>query len=90
MKADEILFPVPFVSCNTTFGSHDRPMLLLSGGSRRVTGSAIIQYPDKAKPVERLTAWGPGVRLRAPMGSRGKAPDGSPEGSAAPPEALGL
>ena len=29
-----------------------------------------------------LAAWGPGARLRAPVGSRGKAPGGSPGGEA--------
>lgn len=32
--------------------------------------------------AERITAWGPGARLRAPVGSRGKAPGGGPWGSA--------
>ena len=38
----------------------------------------------KSKRATRasLTAWGPGVRLRAPVGSRGKAPGGGPEGEA--------
>ena len=32
-------------------------------------GSGILQYPDKAKRAERLTAWGPVARLRAHVGS---------------------
>ena len=38
----------------------------------------ILQYPDKAKWAERLRAWSPGACLRAPVGSRGKAPGGGP------------
>ena len=38
------------------------------------TVGQILQYPDKVKWAERLMAWGPGAHLRAPVGSRGKAP----------------
>ena len=43
---------------------------------------------ERAKRAERLTAWGPGARLRAPGGVQGQS-HGGVQG-AAPPEALGF
>ena len=52
------------------------------------TGGWKIPLSLRAKRAERLAAWGPGARLRAPVGSRGKAPGGGSGGSA--PEAPGF
>ena len=47
-----------------------------------------IIIPAKLPKLEigTLTAWGPGARLRTPVGSRGNAPGGCPGGNAPPPE----
>ena len=43
-------------------------------------GAAVLSM--KAKRAERLTAWGPGARSRAPGGVQGQSPGGGPGGSA--------
>ena len=46
--------------------------------------SKLLAHSERSERsgAERITAWGPGARLRAPVGSRGKAPGGGPGGSA--------
>ena len=41
-----------------------------------------FEVPNIAKRAERPYGWGPGARLRAPVGSRGGAPGGGPGGGA--------
>ena len=53
---------------------------------RRVRGKNCLSM--KAERAERLTAWGPGARSRAPGGVQGQSPGGGP--GAAPPEAPGF
>ena len=51
-------------------------------------GAAIQSKYLLSMKVERLTAWGPGARLRAPGGVQGQSPGGGPGGRA--PEAFGF
>ena len=49
----------------------------------RVRGKNLLfTKAERAKPAERLTAWGPGARSRAPGGVQGQSPGGGPVGSA--------
>ena len=43
---------------------------------RRVRANNLLSM--KAKRAERLTAWGPGARSRAPGGVQGQSPGGGP------------
>ena len=50
---------------------------------RRVRAKNLLSMKAEwAKRAERLTAWGPGARLRAPGGVQGQSPGGGPGGSA--------
>ena len=50
---------------------------------RRVRAKNLLSIKAKqAKRAECLTAWGPGVRSRAPGGVQGQSPGGGPGGSA--------
>ena len=50
---------------------------------RRVRAKNLLSMKaERAKRAERLTAWGPGTRSRAPGGVQGQSPGGGPGGSA--------
>ena len=50
---------------------------------RRVMAKNLLSMKaERAKRAERLMAWGPGARSRAPGGVQGQSPGGGPGGSA--------
>ena len=70
--------------CTVNYVCVNRPVRTNLELVRRVRGKNLLSMKaERAKRAERLTAWVPGARSRAPGGVQGQSPGGGP-GSSAP------
>ena len=61
---------------------HGRQSVWKSGGMISYKKEQIAAWAAMRARSARLTAWGPGARLRAPGGVQGQSPGGGPGGEA--------